>query len=37
MLTLSIRKKKEGDDAFMVSNHRAGFGIDEASMTAAWI
>lgn len=37
LLTLSIRKKKEDADAFMVSNHRVGFGIGAASMTATWI
>ncbi|GHB01175.1 sodium:solute symporter family protein [Modicisalibacter luteus] len=37
LLTLKIRKKKEGTDAFMVSNHRVGFGIGSASMTATWI
>ncbi|GEN24417.1 sodium:proline symporter [Halomonas cupida] len=37
LLTLGIRKKKEDADAFMVSNHRVGFGIGAASMTATWI
>lgn len=37
LLTLGIRKKKEDADAFMVSNHRIGFGIGAASMTATWI
>ncbi|SFI16394.1 sodium:solute symporter family protein [Modicisalibacter xianhensis] len=37
LLTLKIRKKKEDTDAFMVSNHRVGFGIGSASMTATWI
>lgn len=37
LLTLSIRKRKEGADAFMVSNHRIGFGMGAASMTATWI
>lgn len=36
---LSLRiKKSEGDaDAFMVSNHRVGFGMGASSMTATWI
>ncbi|KAB7624238.1 sodium:proline symporter [Alkalilimnicola sp. S0819] len=37
LLTLGIRKKKENADAFMVSNHRIGFGMGAASMTATWI
>ncbi|MFG6667680.1 sodium:solute symporter family protein [Halomonas sp. HNIBRBA4712] len=37
LMTLGIRKKKEDADAFMVSNHRVGFGIGAASMTATWI
>lgn len=37
LLTLGIRKKNEDADAFMVSNHRVGFGIGAASMTATWI
>ena len=37
LLTLRIRKQKEDTDAFMVSNHRIGFGIGAASMTATWI
>ncbi|GAB2727683.1 sodium:solute symporter family protein [Halomonas garicola] len=37
LLTLGIRKKNEDADAFMVSNHRIGFGIGAASMTATWI
>lgn len=37
LLTLKIRKPKEDTDAFMVSNHRVGFGIGAASMTATWI
>ena len=37
LLTLGIRKKNEDADAFMVSNHRLGFGIGAASMTATWI
>ena len=37
LLTLLIKKKKEDTDAFMVSNHRVGFGMGAASMTATWI
>ena len=37
LMTLGIRKKNEDADAFMVSNHRVGFGIGAASMTATWI
>jgi len=37
LLTLGIRKQKEDADAYMVSNHRVGFGIGAASMTATWI
>lgn len=37
LLTLGIRRKHEDADAFMVSNHRVGFGIGAASMTATWI
>jgi Na+/proline symporter len=37
LLTLGISKKKNDADAFMVSNHRIGFGIGAASMTATWI
>lgn len=37
LMTLGIRKKEEDADAFMVSNHRVGFGIGAASMTATWI
>ncbi|GAA3909777.1 sodium:solute symporter family protein [Halomonas cibimaris] len=37
LLTLGIRKKKEDAEAFMVSNHRIGFGMGAASMTATWI
>ncbi|MEQ5803019.1 sodium:solute symporter family protein [Halomonas sp. H10-9-1] len=37
LLTLGIRKKQECADEFMVSNHRIGFGIGAASMTATWI
>ncbi|KAA0012935.1 sodium:proline symporter [Billgrantia pellis] len=37
LLTLRIGKKQEDADAFMVSNHRVGFGIGAASMTATWI
>src|SRR5690554_207009 len=36
-MTLGIRKKNEDADAYMVSNHRIGFGIGAASMTATWI
>ncbi|MGO2131332.1 MAG: sodium:solute symporter family protein [Halomonas sp.] len=37
LLTLTIRKRKEDTDAYMVSNHRIGFGMGSASMTATWI
>lgn len=37
LLTLTIREKKEDADAYMVSNHRLGFGIAASSMTATWI
>ncbi|QIB49965.1 sodium:solute symporter family protein [Pseudomonas sp. OIL-1] len=37
LLTLLIKDKKENTDAFMVSNHRIGFGLGAASMTATWI
>ncbi len=37
LITLTIRKKKEDADEFMVSNHRVGFGMGAASMTATWI
>ncbi|WP_024952494.1 sodium:solute symporter family protein [Cobetia crustatorum] len=37
LITLSIRKKTEDADEFMVSNHRVGFGMGAASMTATWI
>nr|WP_298374519.1 sodium:solute symporter family protein [uncultured Halomonas sp.] len=37
LLTLTIKKGKEDTDAFMVSNHRIGFGMGAASMTATWI
>src|SRR5690606_18137787 len=37
LLTLLIKQKKEDTDAFMVSNHRVGFGMGAASMTATWI
>lgn len=37
LMTLGIRKKNEDADAFMVSNHRVGFGMGAASMTATWI
>ncbi|MEX1214498.1 sodium:solute symporter family protein [Saccharospirillum sp.] len=37
LLTLLIKKKKEDTDGFMVSNHRIGFGMGAASMTATWI
>src|SRR5690554_6762645 len=37
LMTLGIRKKNEDADAFMVSNHRVGFGVSAASMTATWI
>ncbi|HSH49473.1 MAG TPA: sodium:proline symporter, partial [Halomonas sp.] len=37
LLTLTIRERNEDTDAFMVSNHRIGFGMGSASMTATWI
>lgn len=37
LLTLKIRKPQEDTDAYMVSNHRIGFGMGAASMTATWI
>lgn len=37
LLTLTIRKRNEDTDAFMVSNHRIGLGMGAASMTATWI
>ncbi|MGO3057883.1 sodium:solute symporter family protein [Halomonas sp. AOP43-A1-21] len=37
LMTFGIRKKNEDADAFMVSNHRVGFGMGAASMTATWI
>lgn len=37
LLTLSIRRKKEDTDEFMVSNRAIGFGMGAASMTATWI
>ncbi|WFE69981.1 sodium:solute symporter family protein [Halomonas sp. M1] len=37
LITQGIRKKNEDADAFMVSNHRVGFGMGAASMTATWI
>lgn len=37
LMTLTIRKRNEDTDAFMVSNHRIGFGMGAASMTATWI
>lgn len=37
LLTLSIRKKEEDSDEFMVANRSVGFGMGAASMTATWI
>lgn len=37
LLTLSIKKKEEDTDEFMVSNRSIGFGMGAASMTATWI
>lgn len=37
LLTLSIKKKHEDTDEFMVSNRSIGFGMGAASMTATWI
>ena len=37
LMTLQIKKKKEGTDAFMVSNRQVDFGMGAASMTATWI
>lgn len=37
LLTLSIKKKNEDTDEFMVSNRAVGFGMGAASMTATWI
>lgn len=37
LLTLTIRKRKENVDGFMVSNNAVGFGISAASMTATWV
>lgn len=37
LLTLTIGKKKESADGYMVSNHAIGFGISAASMIATWI
>lgn len=36
-LTLLIKSDRQGTDAFMVANHRVGFGMGAASMTATWI
>lgn len=37
LLTLSIAKKEESADGYMVSNGSVGFGMSAASMTATWI
>lgn len=37
LLTLTIKKKEEDTDEFMVSNRSIGFGMGAASMTATWI
>lgn len=37
LLTLLIKSDRQGTDAFMVANHRVGFGMGAASMTATWI
>ena len=37
LLTLLIKRDRQGTDAFMVANHRVGFGMGAASMTATWI
>ena len=37
LLTLTIKKKNEDTDAFMVSNRSVDFGMGAASMTATWI
>ena len=37
LITLLIAKKEESAEGFIVSNHKVGFGISAASMTATWI
>lgn len=37
LMTLSIGKKKENVDGYMVSNSAVGFGLSAASMIATWI
>lgn len=37
LLTKGIKQDKADADGFMVSNHRIGFGMGAASMTATWI
>src|SRR3546814_13960553 len=37
LLSLTIGKKKENVDGYMVSNNAIGFGLSAASMIATWI